>query len=158
SGNPVRRDSCNPNAQGAPVSIRSSEFGLEWTVESGVVFGEPFSGVEAPNWFINQSGDFPTSYLITSTDDDTMAATITGGEIILNPVNTAIFQPNQVFDIACDVCNTDASPGHVLADGCVISPVNVTEACIIIDASSGDALRNFGCATIEPSDLWTIMT
>ncbi|KAF9074046.1 hypothetical protein BDP27DRAFT_1317911 [Rhodocollybia butyracea] len=139
SGNPVRRDSCNPNAQGAPVSIRSPEFGLEWTVESGV----------GPNWFINQSGDFPTSYIITSTDVDTMAATITG---------VHLFDNNQVFDIACDVCNTDASPGNNIGEGCVISPVNVTDACIIIDASAGDALRNFGCATIEPSDLWDITT
>ncbi|KAJ3915734.1 hypothetical protein F5877DRAFT_69647 [Lentinula edodes] len=133
---PLQRSSCNPNAQGVPVSIQSTGLpGLEWGIASPsdtLLVGESYRGLSAP--------------------DCGLAATITGGELILNPVNNAIYQPNQVFDITCDSCGTDISPGNVLGQGCVIGPHNLSDACIRIGPSAVDALRNFGC-TAESDEI-----
>ncbi|KAF8830291.1 hypothetical protein HHX47_DHR2000377 [Lentinula edodes] len=157
---PLQRSSCNPNAQGVPVSIQSTGLpGLEWGIASPsdtLLVGESYRGLSAPDWYIRQSGEFPTSYFITDVDSG-LAATITGGELILNPVNNAIYQPNQVFDITCDSCGTDISPGNVLGQGCVIGPHNLSDACIRIGPSAVDALRNFGC-TAESDEVYTILT
>ncbi|KAJ4496023.1 hypothetical protein C8J55DRAFT_545361 [Lentinula edodes] len=157
---PLQRSSCNPNAQGVPVSIQSTGIpGLEWGIASPsdiLIVGESYRGLSAPDWYIRQSGEFPTSYFITDVDSG-LAATITGGELILNPVNNAIYQPNQVFDITCDSCGTDVSPGNVLGQGCVIGPHNLSDACISIGPSAVDALRNSGC-TAESDEVYTILT
>ena len=71
SANPVRRANCNPNPQGQPVSIQSASLsGLEWGLAApgdldSVVIGESYRGLAAPDWFVRQSGQFPTSYIIT---------------------------------------------------------------------------------------------
>jgi hypothetical protein len=69
SATPVQRASCNPNAQGQPVSIQSEAFvGLEWGLAApsdSVVVGESYRGLAAPDWFVRQSGQFPVSYIIT---------------------------------------------------------------------------------------------
>ncbi|KAJ4490002.1 hypothetical protein J3R30DRAFT_18389 [Lentinula aciculospora] len=157
---PVQRSSCNPNAQGVPVSIQSVGIpGLEWGIASPsdvLVIGESYRGLSAPDWYIRQSGQYPTSYFITDIDNG-LAATINGGELLLNPVNNNIYQPNQVFDISCDSCGTDVSPGNVLGQGCIIGPHNFSQACISIGPSAAYALRNSGCGG-EADEIYTILT
>ncbi|KAF5392875.1 hypothetical protein D9757_000859 [Collybiopsis confluens] len=161
SANPVRRDTCNPNTQGQPVSIQSTYTpGLEWGIASPsdtLIVGESYRGLDAPDWNVLQTGQFPTSYLITDITNG-LAATINGGELLLNPVNNAIFQPNQVFDINCNSCGTDVSPGNIIGLGCTISPHNVSDACIRIGPSELDPLGNFGCDPVQSDEVFTIRT
>lgn len=65
--NPLRRDSCSPDAQGVPVSIRNAATALEWGVDFNQIniVGESI-GLTAPEWYIPQTGEYPTSYFITS--------------------------------------------------------------------------------------------
>ncbi|KAJ3826140.1 hypothetical protein F5880DRAFT_1546755 [Lentinula raphanica] len=69
SATPVQRSTCNPNAQGVPVSIQSVGIaGLEWGLGNAsdiVIVGEAYQGFGVPNWYIRQSGQYPTSYFIT---------------------------------------------------------------------------------------------
>ncbi|KIK66221.1 hypothetical protein GYMLUDRAFT_257641 [Collybiopsis luxurians FD-317 M1] len=160
SANPVRRANCNPNPQGQPVSIQSASLsGLEWGLAApgdldSVVIGESYRGLAAPDWFVRQSGQFPTSYIITDITSG-LAVTINGGELTLNPINNTIFQPNQVFDINCDSCGTDVSPGGVIGSGCTISPHNFS-SCISIGPTAQDLLRNSGCS--QANEVYTILT
>ncbi|KAJ4486882.1 hypothetical protein C8R41DRAFT_838106 [Lentinula lateritia] len=75
---PLQRSSCNPNAQGVPVSIQSTGIpGLEWGIASPsdiLIVGESYRGLSAPDWYIRQSGEFPTSYFIRDVDSG-LAAT-----------------------------------------------------------------------------------
>lgn len=66
SATPLRRDSCNPNAQGSPVSIQNAATGLEWIVfDNGVNVGAlPFAGSITRQWFIPQTGQATPSYFI----------------------------------------------------------------------------------------------
>ncbi|KAE9404920.1 hypothetical protein BT96DRAFT_972924 [Gymnopus androsaceus JB14] len=160
SANPLRRDTCNPNAQGNPVFILNEATGLEWAAPNMFnIIGEPYAGsLEFPGWKIPQTGEFPTSYFIEDIATPGMTATINAGELDLDTLNNEIFQPNQVFTISCTFCGTDVSPGNILASGCVIGPFNVSNACIRIGPDAGDPLRNFGCSTVRDNEVYTIMT
>lgn len=61
---PLRRDSCNPNAQGKPVSIQNAATGVEWSVASDdvEVTITPFAGSTTRQWLLPQTGEFPTTY------------------------------------------------------------------------------------------------
>ncbi|KIK68262.1 hypothetical protein GYMLUDRAFT_237342 [Collybiopsis luxurians FD-317 M1] len=162
SANPVRRaPSCNPNAQGQPVSVRSTySSGLEWGLAAPsdtLIISESYRGLDSPDWYVRQSGQYPTSYFITDITTG-LAATINGGELLLNTLNNNIYQPNQVFDINCDSCYTDVSPGNIIGLGCTISPHNVSDACIRIGPSAEDPLRNFGCNPVQANQVFTIRT
>ncbi|KAE9387110.1 hypothetical protein BT96DRAFT_1081453 [Gymnopus androsaceus JB14] len=95
SANPLRRDTCNPNAQGSPVSILKEATGFEWAAPNMFnILGEPYTGsLEFPGWKIPQTGEFPTSYFIEDVATPGMMATINAGELDLNTLNNEIFQP-----------------------------------------------------------------
>jgi len=164
SATPVRRDSCNPNPQGNPVSVQNAATGVGWSVADNVdvTVVSIANSTTGPQWLIPQTGQSPTSYFFEFTGNS-QVITIDAGMFTLSPANPTIIQPNQVFTITCDSCGTDVSPGNVLGEGCVISEVSV-ETCISIgpDVPQEDLgpLRNLGCDTSAPTpeEVYTIMT
>ncbi|KAE9392694.1 hypothetical protein BT96DRAFT_979274 [Gymnopus androsaceus JB14] len=123
------------------------------------IIGETCAGsLEFPGWKIPQTGEFPISYFIEDVDTPGMTATVTCGEVILSTLNNEIFQPNQVFTISCVFCGTDASPGNLLADGCVIGPYDVSDVCMDIGPDAADPLRDSDCSTVGANEVYTIRT
>ena len=68
---PVARATCAPNVQGSGVSIVSIGYsGLEWGDQDttptnwDVLTGKSYRGLAAPDFHVQQSGQFPTSFVI----------------------------------------------------------------------------------------------
>ncbi|KAE9407219.1 hypothetical protein BT96DRAFT_933559 [Gymnopus androsaceus JB14] len=59
----------------------------------------------------------------------------------------------------CYFIELNASPGNILAEGCVIAPYNVSDACISIGPDAGLPLQTLGCGIVRANDeVYTIMT
>ncbi|KAF9064627.1 hypothetical protein BDP27DRAFT_1367043 [Rhodocollybia butyracea] len=133
---PVARSTCSPNAQGAPVSIVSADHwrDLKWgDANSPPVNGDVIIGAStALPVHVSQSGQFPTSYIIKdATNNNGLAVSTTyGNRLILDTASDTGTEANQLFDIACQTCGTDTTPGNAAGSSCTISPQGDSNACV----------------------------
>jgi len=150
--NPVARSTCSPNAQGAGVSIVSvANAGLEWgDANTTPVDGDVLTAISSgglPNFHVSQSGQFPTSYIIKDVNNNELAVTSSGNELVFNPASNTGTQENQLFDIVCQTCGLNTTPGEAAGSFCTVSPQGYTNACIQI----GDATSPLDIVTCDSS-------
>jgi len=152
SATPFRRAACIlgiPNAQGAGVSIQSLsglEWGVETTPQSGVVLiGESFRGFAAPDFHVQQNGQVPASYIIRDVVNNNLAVTAVGNELIFETASNSGNEVDQLFDIACQACETNTTPGNAAGSYCTISPHSNDGLCVEAGATPYDPLRIVYC-------------
>ncbi|KAE9390028.1 WD40 repeat-like protein [Gymnopus androsaceus JB14] len=141
---------CNPNAQGEAVSIASaSDDGLEWGLLDNVIGS---SGSAAPNWYLQPNGSYYYIQDITSG----LVATVTGTDILLNNEQSAL-QSWQLFNVSCETCSTNAIPGDILAEGCVIRPASAESTCASMDTTLGDPVLIESCSPLADSNIFALI-
>ncbi|KAE9395969.1 hypothetical protein BT96DRAFT_922432 [Gymnopus androsaceus JB14] len=150
SATPFRRATCTPNAQGAGVSIESLVSGLEWGVENtpqigDVLIGESFRGLAAPDFHVQQNGQVPTSFTIRDVDNNNLAVTTVGNELVFETASNSGNEAAQLFDIACQTCGTNTTPGNSAGSSCTISPHSNDSLCVAVGATAQDALKVVNC-------------
>ncbi|KAF9029763.1 hypothetical protein BDP27DRAFT_1436463 [Rhodocollybia butyracea] len=144
---PVARSTCSPNAQGAAVSIVSdAHHGLKW----GDANSSPFNGdviiaaSTALPVHVSQSGQFPTSFIIKDANNNGLAVTSSGNQLILDTASNTGTQANQLFDIACQTCGTNTTPGNAAGSSCTVSPHGNSNSCVQA-GHNGTPLTVVGC-------------
>ncbi|KIK58223.1 hypothetical protein GYMLUDRAFT_246259 [Collybiopsis luxurians FD-317 M1] len=152
SATPVARGTCAPNAQGSGVSIESVQYsGLEWgdhntTPTNGdVIVSSSFRGLAAPDFHVQQSGQVPTSYIIRDVNNNNLAVTTEGSQLHFTPTSNSGNQANQLFDIACQSCAFDTTPGQAAGSQCTISPHGQNNQCVTSGQHAADPLAVTGC-------------
>ncbi|KAE9403127.1 hypothetical protein BT96DRAFT_917745 [Gymnopus androsaceus JB14] len=145
---PAARSTCSPNVQGSPAGIVLVDSGVQWgdvntTPASGdVLTAVSFLGlpVPEPNFFVSQSGQFPTSFVITNAvSNNELTVTSINNQLVFEPTSSAGGQENQLFDIFCQTCSATPSPaplGQPAGESCTVSPQSNSSNCVEVDGSS----------------------
>ncbi|KAK7052158.1 hypothetical protein R3P38DRAFT_2858888 [Favolaschia claudopus] len=128
---PAPRASCNPNFEGAGVSIIDNS--VEWGVSppvAGTVLSHILGGFP-PNataeWHVQQTGAFPTTYIVKEINHNDLVVGIgADGLLVLEEIDSS--KPTQIWQISCDSCSSGASStprGGEFASGCkIVSDAN----------------------------------
>ncbi|KAF9074301.1 hypothetical protein BDP27DRAFT_1316828 [Rhodocollybia butyracea] len=140
SATPLGRSTCTPNAQGAAVSIVSSADGtLKWgdanpTPTVGDVLSALSFDGDSPNFHVAQSGQFPTSFVINDVNNHALFVdSSTAGSLTFNTTSVDFDQGFQLFDITCQSCGSDTTPGQSAGSSCTVSPLGpFVNACVRI--------------------------
>ncbi|KAF5387541.1 hypothetical protein D9757_006540 [Collybiopsis confluens] len=153
SATPLARDTCAPNAQGAGVSIVSVQNSKrEWGDHNAppfygdVLVSSSSRGLTVPDFHVQQSGQFPTSYVIKDVNNNFLAVTSQGSQLIFDAASNSGNQANQLFDINCQSCAWDTTPGKAAGSSCTVSPHGATGQCVAIGYNSADPLSVVGCS------------
>ncbi|KAF7369791.1 hypothetical protein MVEN_00311400 [Mycena venus] len=125
---------CNPNFEGHPVSIiyggsaGVEELGVTSDTSGANIITQAMSA-RTPQFLVENSGHFPTSYLIKDQGNHNLVAYATtipraDAAIKLNPVDNTGADERQYWLISCDTCADPSStvpPGGVFGTGCQIA-------------------------------------
>ncbi|KAE9395981.1 hypothetical protein BT96DRAFT_942017 [Gymnopus androsaceus JB14] len=130
-------------------SLSGLEWGVETTPQSGVVLiGESFRGFAAPDFHVQQNGQVPASYIIRDVVNNNLAVTAVGNELIFETASNSgneVYFRDQLFDIACQACETNTTPGNAAGSYCTISPHSNDGLCVEVGATPYDPLRIVYC-------------
>ncbi|KAJ7705586.1 hypothetical protein B0H17DRAFT_1038363 [Mycena rosella] len=161
SAMPPTRPQCNPNFEGAGVSIIDTD--IEWGVSpavAGTVLDRTLGGFppnKTAEWHVEQTGAYPPTYIVKEINHNDLVVDIgSDGLLTLEEIDSS--KQTQIWEIHCDECRSGASStpgGGEFASGCTI-----------ISAPSGSCARaepagvNLGTGPCEPSvlqswDFWT---
>ncbi|KAF5387508.1 hypothetical protein D9757_006535 [Collybiopsis confluens] len=162
SATPLARDTCAPNAQGSGVSIVSAQFGsLEWgdhnaTPAVGDVLGfSSARGLAATDFHVQQSGQFPASFIIKDVDNNSLAVTAQGSHLAFTTASDSGDQVDQIFDISCQSCAGDTTPGKAAGSSCTFSPHGHSDQCVTL--GSKDVLLSLTGCTGSSNQLFNIV-
>ncbi|KAJ7489174.1 hypothetical protein FB451DRAFT_1223964 [Mycena latifolia] len=159
----TRQAQCNPNFEGAGVSIVIGQRDIKVAPPvAGTLLVATNNGVvnQTAEWHVQQTGAFPTSYIIKEISHNDLVIDINpDGLLILEEIDSS--KPTQIWDIVCDQCLPGASStpgGGDFASGCsIISPQS--DSCVHL-GPVGAAAINFGIGECANSisqrfDFWT---
>ncbi|KAJ7719089.1 hypothetical protein DFH07DRAFT_859626 [Mycena maculata] len=163
SATPLARQTlCNPNFEGAGVSIIAGD--VEWGY-SAAVAGTPladdlssFPPNATAEWFVQQTGAFPTSYIIKTISNTGLVAGVDndGTALALEDIDSA--EAGQIWDISCTQCSSGASStpgGGEFASGCSISSAPSGLCASLEMGGSGIFVTDCGRSVYQTWSFWT---
>ncbi|KAJ7314443.1 hypothetical protein DFH08DRAFT_943295 [Mycena albidolilacea] len=132
--------SCNPNFEGHPVSILYADTaGLEELAVASDTAGANVITKAVndlnPEFLVENSGHFPTSYLIKDQANHNLAVFAVQAPRAppapkLNTIDNTGKDERQYWLISCDTCNSGVPSGGVFGVGCQIANSYVSGFCV----------------------------
>ncbi|KAJ7088706.1 hypothetical protein C8R44DRAFT_751808 [Mycena epipterygia] len=154
---------CNPNLEGAGVSIIDHDGNVEWGI-SPVVAGTLLRrdlGGDSPNataeWHVEQTGAFPPTYIVKAISNNELVVDVdTDGLLALEEIDST--KPTQIWDISCVQCLSGASStpgGGIFASDCSI--VSAPSGLCVRLGPAGVNIGTGECAPVAAQrwDFWT---
>ncbi|KAJ7054674.1 hypothetical protein C8F01DRAFT_481678 [Mycena amicta] len=161
---------CTPSFQGHPVSIiYGGASGVDELAATSDVSGANVvtRGMSArtPEWLVENSGKFPTSYVIKDQNDHSLVAYATDipradAAIKLNPIDNSGQDSRQFWFISCSTCadtSFEVPPGGFFGTSCQIANVALGSLCIQHTNTLGDPAVLAPCNAGEPAQLFNFL-
>ncbi|KAJ6598227.1 hypothetical protein DFH09DRAFT_1131309 [Mycena vulgaris] len=160
SATPVAPVQCNPNFEGAGVSIIDT--GVEWGVSpavAGTVLDRTLGGFPlnaTAEWHVEQTGAVPTTYIVKEIHHNDLVVDIgVDGLLTLEEIDAS--KPTQIWEISCNQCAHGASstPGGEFASGCTITSAANGLCARVEPAGVNLGTGPCGSSVLQRFDFWT---